>query len=276
MNPPKMQVGFWNFPFQQHCSIVATTTKPSSMVPYTRHWRNWISAWLSTASTHVLLNGQPGNRIVCHARGLCQFDPLLPLLSVLTMEPLNAMFHLADGESFFTSLRSRAIHHRLSLYADDLVVFLAPTARGISLVRGIVDIFAITPIECTCTEEQVALTLQLFPCQLAHFPCRYLGVPLSVHKLSRADMQPSVDAVADWLPPWKSRFMSRVGHKTLVQVTLSAMPVHVSIVIVVYSWILKATDKLWRAFFSVGTDSVRGGQCLVAWDRVTRPVKLGV
>jgi hypothetical protein len=52
---------------------------------------------------------------------------------------------------------------------------------------------------------------QLFPCQLAHFPCKYLGVPLSVHALTKADMQPLVDSVADWLPMWEAGLMSRAG-----------------------------------------------------------------
>jgi hypothetical protein len=33
-------------------------------------WRDWISALLSSASTKILLNATPGDRI-CHARGLC-------------------------------------------------------------------------------------------------------------------------------------------------------------------------------------------------------------
>jgi hypothetical protein len=34
-----------------------------------RCWRNWISVILGSASTKILLNGQPSRRI-CHARGL--------------------------------------------------------------------------------------------------------------------------------------------------------------------------------------------------------------
>jgi hypothetical protein len=36
---------------------------------FSRRWRDWISALLSTASTKILLNGRPGSRIY-HARGL--------------------------------------------------------------------------------------------------------------------------------------------------------------------------------------------------------------
>lgn len=58
-------------------------------------WRNWMAAMLRTASTKVLVNGRPGERIL-HARGLRQGDPLSPLLFVLVMEVLNALINEAD------------------------------------------------------------------------------------------------------------------------------------------------------------------------------------
>jgi hypothetical protein len=36
---------------------------------FSRRWRDWMALILSTASTRILLNGRPGERI-CHARGL--------------------------------------------------------------------------------------------------------------------------------------------------------------------------------------------------------------
>jgi hypothetical protein len=58
-------------------------------------WRDWISAMLYTASTQVLVNGRPGDRIR-HARGLRQGDPLSPLMFVIVMEVLNALISEAD------------------------------------------------------------------------------------------------------------------------------------------------------------------------------------
>jgi hypothetical protein len=46
---------------------------------FPRLWIDWVAALLSTANTKVMLNGVPGERI-CHARGLCQGDPLSPIL----------------------------------------------------------------------------------------------------------------------------------------------------------------------------------------------------
>jgi hypothetical protein len=58
-------------------------------------WRDWVSALLSSASTKVLLNGVPGDRIF-QARGLRQGDLLSPMLFLLVMEVCNALIQKAD------------------------------------------------------------------------------------------------------------------------------------------------------------------------------------
>jgi hypothetical protein len=60
-----------------------------------QRWRDWMSILLGLASTKVLLNGRPGNRI-CHARGLRQGDPLSPMLFVLAMEVLGGLIRWAQ------------------------------------------------------------------------------------------------------------------------------------------------------------------------------------
>jgi hypothetical protein len=103
-------------------------------------WTNWISVLLSTASTKVLLNGVPGRRI-CHGCGLRQGDPLSPMLFVLVMECFNAMIKVADSRGLFCPLRPRSIKQRVSLYADDVVVFLSPVVLDLVMIRAILDLF---------------------------------------------------------------------------------------------------------------------------------------
>jgi hypothetical protein len=109
-----------------------------------------------------------------------------------------------------------------------------------------------------CSPGQIEMVQQEFLCQLVSFPCKYLGVPLSVHKLLKSDLQPLADSVADRLPPWKARLMSKAGRVTLSKTTLSAILVHVSIVVAVSSWILKLIGKLQRAFIWTGTETANG------------------
>lgn len=70
---------------------------------FSKRWINWISMILSSASTKIICNGSPGHRI-CHARGLRQGDPLSPLIFVLVMEALNALFKLADERGLLFGL----------------------------------------------------------------------------------------------------------------------------------------------------------------------------
>jgi hypothetical protein len=75
------------------------------------------------------MNGNPEDKIF-HARGLCQGDPLSPMLFLLTMEVLGALIRKADDRSLLQPFVAR-LPHRVSFYTDDLVFFITPNARDI-------------------------------------------------------------------------------------------------------------------------------------------------
>lgn len=106
---------------------------------------------------------------------------------------------------------------------------------------------------------------------ISEFPCSYLSIPLSIHKLLKVTLQPLVDKVSHHLPPWKGQLTTLVGRSVLVQSVLSTIPVHVSMAIGLPGWVVKAIDKKRCAFLWLGTDSVQGGRCLVSWTNVCRP-----
>jgi hypothetical protein len=63
---------------------------------FSRVWREWVAALLSLASTKILLNGNPGDRIY-HVKGLCQGDPLSLSLFLLVMKVLNTLIRKAEA-----------------------------------------------------------------------------------------------------------------------------------------------------------------------------------
>lgn len=187
-------------------------------------------------------------------RGLRQGDPLSPLLFVIVMDVLNSLLIEADRRGSLSPLPGDVIKHRASVYADDLVIFARPTTTDFVCIRQILELFAgasglqcnldkctITPIRCT--QAEINEVLSVFPCRTQEFPTSYLGAPLALTRLSRAQEQRFVDAVAARIPTWKAGLLTMAGRATLTQSTLSAIPVHVAICCGLSPWAVKEIDK---------------------------------
>jgi hypothetical protein len=82
----------------------------------------WVSLLLYTASTRIVVNGVPGDRIK-YVRGLRQGDPTSPQLFVLTMEVLTMLVVRAAEEGLLNALPGCTLKQRIWVYADDVACF---------------------------------------------------------------------------------------------------------------------------------------------------------
>jgi hypothetical protein len=199
---------------------------------------------------------------------------------------INRTIGWLDSEGFLQQLGTAGPVQRVSLYADDLVLFVSPIEQDLTVLRTMLQIFGeasglfsnldksvATPIHCSA--EDIERVQHILTCRVEGFPSRYLGVPLSIFRLKKSDEQALIDAVAARLPLWKGSLLNIAGRTTLVRSTLSAIPVHMSIVLCLSSWAIECIDKLRRAFIWSGTAMVSGGRCKVAWQICCRPRDLG-
>jgi hypothetical protein len=149
------------------------------------------------------------------------------MLFILVMDVLGHMVAKAAAVGVLQPLSSRVVQHRISLYADDVVLFLRPEAMDINVIMSILQLFGeasglktnlqksnVLPIRCTNTELE--LVQELLPCAVMDFPCKYLGLPLSLKKLTKEQVQPIIDRIADQLPGWKADLLTRAGRRILV------------------------------------------------------------
>src|SRR4051812_11717091 len=155
-----------------------------------------------------MLNGVSGPSIK-HGRVLRQGDPLSPLLYVIAMDPLHHILEMAIRKGLLHKIRGIGVVVRTSLYADDTAIFVAPIKmdvdnlaiilRDFREVTGLCSNFgksSVVHIRCKCNHLDLDLILQSIPATQASFPMRYLGLPLSVWKLKKVDLQLLKDKVA--------------------------------------------------------------------------------
>lgn len=76
-------------------------------------------------------------------------------------------------------------------------------------------------------ETDLATVQNLLPCELASFPCKYLGLPLSSKKLTKEQVQNIIDHLADQLLGWKANLMTKIGRKVQVQFVLTDMLIYI-------------------------------------------------
>jgi hypothetical protein len=139
-------------------------------------WRDWIACLFLSASTQIVVNGELTERFF-HKQGLRQGDPLSPLLFTIATDVLAELFAIADRQEVLKSNRLLQPHHRISLYADDVVIFVEPKLQELTSVRLLLQSFgeasglftnfqksSMIPIQCHGIDLAPLSTAMQWPC----------------------------------------------------------------------------------------------------------------
>jgi hypothetical protein len=206
------------------------------------------------------------------------------------MEAITLMVCRAAEAGLLSSFRNCTQLQRVSIYADDVVLFVKPSIQDLVTVKELLEVFgaasgliinynktSATLIRGTIDDsERVA---SLLHCTISTFPIKYLGLQLSLGPLTRAQWQPVLDSATRIVSAWQKSLITRPGRLVLVKSVMAARLFHHLIIADAPAWFLEEIDRSLRGFLWAGKDKANGGQCLVAWHQVCKPreyVGLGV
>lgn len=160
-------------------------------------------------------------------------------------------------------------------------MFLRPARKDILLISQMLKIFghasgldtnlskrSICPINCS--SDDLLLLYEVLECEIKDFPCKYLGISLTLRKPTRSDLLPLIDKVAANLPKWKASLLNRAGRLVVVHAVLTAIPMHLMAALDIPKWAIRVIDKLQSGFLWTGRQNANGGTAADAvwraWD----------
>jgi hypothetical protein len=92
------------------------------------------------------------------------------------------------------------------------------------------------------------------------FPIRYLGLPLTVHRLKRADFQFIEDKLAAKLSTINGNNITMAGRLSLVKSVISSQLIYPLTALRLPIGLIEKAEKIEREFLWTGTDKVSGGK----------------
>lgn len=99
------------------------------------------------------------------------------MLFILVMDAMNYLVKYATNNLLLQPLAVQYAKHRISFYADDVIIFLKPLRTDLMVMKSILNLFGQDAgLHCNLTKSSVAP----IQCSEEEKKLTYLGLPLSI------------------------------------------------------------------------------------------------
>ena len=188
---------------------------------------SWIKLLYSSPQALVCTNTQRSNPFPLF-RGTRQGCPLSPLLFALAIEPLSIALKSEGG---LKGIRRHGEEHRVSLYADDLLLYVSDSLSSLPSIISILDSFSIfsgyklniSKSECfPINQLATEIPTHLIPFKTAVVGIKYLGIMItrSMRTLKEQNFSVLTDAVKRDLQRWSRLQLSLAGRVQTVKMNI--------------------------------------------------------
>lgn len=168
----------------------------------------------ASLSATVKLNGSCSSPFwIC--RGIPQGCPLSPLLFALALEPL---VEALQNETRFKGISELKKQFKLSLFADDMVIYVTDPTTFLEAIEHILDSFyAVSGLRMKSCFGAPAYWIRIkYSKHLVSNEWKYLGVRISHHfsRLSKLNLDDLNDSIKQILRSWNNKILSWIERIT--------------------------------------------------------------
>jgi hypothetical protein len=186
----------------EHSAIMKVLACPG----YDEKWLHWMSLFMSTGTSSILLNGVPGKKFACK-RGVHQGDPLSSILFVRVAKLLQCMVNKLFQQGIFQApLPIPDTDFPIIQYADDTLVIMQACPDQLEALKELLESFALATglrvnyaksamMPINISETKLQDLASILGCSVGVLPFTYLCLPLGTTKPTIHDMSPLVSLV---------------------------------------------------------------------------------
>ncbi|GLT58567.1 hypothetical protein SLA2020_314490 [Shorea laevis] len=242
-----------------------------------------VMSCVSSTTISILVNGNRTDALL-PSRGIRQGDPISPYLFILCMEYLSIKLtnDMAAGKWKGSKAGKRGPTLSHIFFADDLIFVGKATLTNAQYLKDTLDFFCARSGQMVNNAKSKILFSSNVDQNIRDNICytlgyqqtnelgKYLGIPISAKRCSKANCQFILDKIRSKLSGWKTKFFSIAGRATLVSSVLASIPNYFMQVMWLPSSIHKEIDRISRNFLWGSVDSQRKIH-LVDWNTICKP-----
>ncbi|KAL6126211.1 hypothetical protein ACLB2K_074262 [Fragaria x ananassa] len=227
-------------------------------------FQDLIKTILGSAHLSILINGATEGFFTC-SRGVCQGDPLSPILFCLAEEVLSQGISklVEEGHIDLLSAPLGITPPSHVLFAEDIVVFMRGTKHSLKTLMHFMEEYGLNSGQQVNKAKSLVflgkyayrrrtIIRKILGVRQGSLPFTYLSVPIFHGRLKRIYFLAIADRVRCKLSSWKGSFLSQAGRLQLIQSVIQGILVYS---FQIYEWpkcLLLDLQSWIRNFFWTG------------------------
>jgi hypothetical protein len=167
------------------------------------------------------------------------------------------MLSLATQDGTLSQISNNTTRLRTSMYVDDTIIFIKTIKSELDVLAYMLRRFGQASDLCPsnkkssfmsirCNDVNLDETMRNFPMAKAHFPIKYLGLPLTINILRKVDFQYLMDKVQSKMTTKRECNITHARRLILTKSVLSSQSSTMLIVLNATKGVLQNIDKLRR------------------------------